>query len=197
LWTHALAITKGNYIAEDSLATALIDQGKMEEALPHLRRAKFLRPDDPLATLNIAGYEQIHGNYPAALEGYAQVSRFTKIPYLVAMARVNSGYAHYSLKQFESAKQDFEATLIEQPANSMAYRGLGLVTQKMGDISQAARDYNRAVELRATPVDYLLLAQALDLQGQTDAARAARFQAARMTPDLEGDLATVKQLLAE
>jgi tetratricopeptide (TPR) repeat protein len=150
-----------------------------------------------LATLNIAGYEQIHGNYQAALEGYAQVSRFTKIPYLVAMARVNSGYAHYSLKQYESAKQDFEATLNQQPANSMAYRGLGLVAQRMGDIPQAAENYERAVELRATPVDYLLLAQALDLRGQTDAARAARFQAARMSPDLSADLATVKQLLAE
>jgi hypothetical protein len=197
LWTHTLAITQGNYIAEDSLATALIDQGRMEDALPHLRRARFLRPDDPLAALNIAGYEQIHGNYPAALEGYAQVSRFTKIPYLVAMARVNSGYAHYSLKQYESAKQDFEATLNQQPANSMACRGLGLVAQRMGDISQAAKDYERSVELRATPVDYLLLAQALDLQGQTDAARVARFQAARMSRDLAGDVATVKQLLAE
>jgi hypothetical protein len=197
LWTHTLAVTEGNYIAEDSLATALIGQGRMEEALPHLQRARFLRADDPLATLNIASYEQVHGNYQTALEGYARVPRFTKIPYLVAMARVNSGYAHYSLKQYDSAKQDFEATLNEQPANSMAYRGLGLVAQRMGDIPQAAKDYERAVKLQPTPVGYLLLAQALDFGGQLDAARAARSRAARMTPDLAGDIATVKQLLAD
>jgi tetratricopeptide (TPR) repeat protein len=197
LWTHTLAITEGNYIAEDSLATALIDRGRMEEALPHLQRARFLRPDDPLATLNIASYEQVHGNYQAALEGYARVPRFTKIPYLVAMARVNSGYAHYSLKQYDSAKLDFEVTLNEQPGNAMAYRGLGLMAQRMGDVPQATKDYERAVEFQPTPVGYLLLAQALEIGGQTEAARAARSQAARMSPDFAGDIATVKQLLAD
>ena len=196
LWTHTLAITEGNYIAEDSLATALIAQGRMEDAMPHLQRARLLRPDDPIATLNIASYEQIHGNVQAALEGYARVAQFTRIPYLVAMALVNSGYAHCSLKQYDRAKQDFEATLEEQPGNSMAYRGLGLVAQRTGDITQAARDYQRAVELQPTPVGYLLLAQALEIGGQTDAARAAQSQAARMNPDLTGDIATVKQLLA-
>ena len=169
----------------------------MEEALPHLQRARFLRPDDPLATLNIASYEQVHGNYQAALEGYARVPRFTKIPYLVAMARVNSGYAHYSLKQYDSAKLDFEVTLNEQPGNAMAYRGLGLMAQRMGDVPQATKDYERAVEFQPTPVGYLLLAQALEIGGQTEAARAARSQAARMSPDFAGDIATVKQLLAD
>jgi len=196
LWTHTLAITEGNYIAEDSLATALIGQGRMEEAMPHLQRALRLRPNDPLATLNIASYEQIHGNYQAALDGYARVPRFTRIPYLVAMARVNSGYAHWSLKEYDSARQDFEATLKEQPGNWMAYRGLGLVAQRIGDIPQAAQDYERAVELQPTPAGYLLLAQALGISGQTDAAGAARSQAARMTSDLTGEIATVKQLLA-
>ncbi len=196
LWTHTLAITEGNYIAEDSLATALIAQGRMEEAMPYLQRARLLRPDDPIAALNIASYEQIHGNVQAALEGYARVAQFTRIPYLAAMALVNSGYAHCSLKQYDRAKQDFEATLEEQPGNSMAYRGLGLVAQRTGDITQAARDYQRAVELQPTPVGYLLLAQALEIGGQTDAARAAQSQAARMNPDLTGDIATVKQLLA-
>jgi protein O-mannosyl-transferase len=195
LWTHTLAITEGNYLAEDSLATALITKGRMEEAMPHLQRARFLRPDDPLATLNIASYEQVHGNYQAALEGYEKVPRFTKIPYLVTMARVNSGYAHYSLKQYDGAKQDFEATLMQQPGNSMAYRGLGLVAQRVGDISEAAKDYERSVELQPTPVGYLLLAQALQIGGQTEAAGAARSRAARMSPELSRDIASVKQLL--
>jgi tetratricopeptide (TPR) repeat protein len=196
LWTHTLAITEGNYIAEDNVATALIAQGRVEEALPHLQRARFLRPDDPMATLDMAGYEQIHGNYRAALEGYGRVPRFTKNSFLVAMARVNSGYAHCSLKEYDSAKQDFEAALKEQPGNSMAYRGLGLIAQGARDITQAAKDYERSVELQPTPVGYLLLAQALEIGGHAEAARAARSQAARMTPDLAGDLATVKQLLA-
>ena len=195
LWVHTLQITEGNYTAEDNVATALIAQGRVEEALPHLLRARGLRPNDPTATLNIAAYEQVHGNYQAALDGYARVRQFTKVPYWVAMARVNSGYAHYSLKQYDNAKQDFEATLIEQPANSSAYRGLGLLAQRAGDIMQATKDYERAVELQPTPLGYLLLAQALEIGGQAEAARAAQSRAARITSDLNGDIATMRQLL--
>ncbi len=196
LWTHTLQITGENFIAQDNLATALIAQGKIEEALPHLLRARLLRPDDPLSALNIATYQQMHGNYQDALNGYATVLHLTATPSLLATARVNSGYAHYSLKQYDKAKQDFEAGIRQQPGNSLAYRGLGLVAQRAGDIAGAITNYERAVELQPSPLGYLLLAQALDRAGQGDAARAAQTEAARMAPDLSDDIATVKQLLA-
>ncbi len=196
LWTHTLEITEGNYVAEDGAANALIAQGRIEEALPHLQRARLLRPNDPAATLNIASYEQMHGNYQAALDDYALVAQYTKIPYWVAMAWSNSGYAHLALKQSENAKQDFEAALSQQPGNSAAYRGLGLLAQRAGDIATAIQDYERSVELQPSPVGYLLLAQALEIGGKTDAARAAQAQAAEMTRDLDHEVATMKQLLA-
>ncbi|MGD0506447.1 MAG: hypothetical protein ABSA27_01535 [Terriglobales bacterium] len=197
LWNHTLAITEGNYVAEDGAANALIAQGRIEEALPHLQRARFLRPDDPVATLNIASYEQIHGNYQAALDDYALVAQYTRIPYWVAMARANSGFAHLSLKQYEDAKQDFEAALNLEPGNSPAYRGMGLLAQRAGDIASAIQDYERSVELEPSPVGYLLQAQALEIGGQTAAARAAQAHAADMTRDLDQEVATVKQLLAD
>jgi protein O-mannosyl-transferase len=197
LWSHALKITEGNYTAEDNLAAALIAKGQIEEAMPHLRRARFLRPDDPMSTLNIATYEQMHGHYQAAIDGYARVPECTKDPSLLTLARVNSGYAHLSLKQYDSAKKDFDAGLKQQPGNSSAYRGLGLLEQRAGEVTQATEHYERSVELQPTPVGYLLLAQALEIDGQRDAARAAESQAARMTADLNDDIATVRQLLAD
>jgi len=196
LWNHTLEITEGNYVAEDGAANALIAQGRMDEAMPHLQRARLLRPNDPAATLNIASLEQMHGNYQAALDGYARLAQYTKIPYWMAMARVNSGFAHYSLKQYDHAQQDFEATLNEQPGNASAYRGLGLLAQRAGDIATATQDYERSVELQASPLGYLLLAQALERGGQAEAARAAKAHAADMTRDLDHDIATVNQLLA-
>jgi len=196
LWSHALEITEGNYAAEDNLATALIAQGRVEEAVPHLRRAEFMRPDDPLSTLNLATYEQMHGNYQAAIDGFAKMPQCTKDPGLLAMSRTNSGYAHYWLKQYDKAKLDFEAAILLQPGSSGAFRGLGLAAQKTGDISHAVQEYERAVEIEPSPSGYLFLAQALDLDRQTEAARAAQSQAARMAPDLSDDLATVKYFLA-
>src|ERR1700688_2090287 len=196
LWSHALEITEGNYTAEDNLATALIAQGKIEEAVPHLRRAEFMLADDPLSTLNLATYEQMRGHYQASIDGYAKMQQCTKDPSLLAMARVNSGYAYYSLKQYEKAKQDFAAGLSLQPGNSVAYRGLGLAAQKTGDISQAIQDYERAVELAPTASGYLFLAQALDLDRQVEPSRAARSRAVRMTSDLNDDLAIVRHFLS-
>ena len=195
LWTHTLEITEANFTAEDNLAGALITQGRVEEALPHLLRARALRPDDPLSALNVATYLQMHGKYQAALDGYSTVVQLTKAPPLLAIARANSGYAHYSLKQYGDAQQDFEAALKEQPGNSSAYRGLGLLAQRAGDIAQAAKDYERSAELQPSPVGYLLLAQALEIGGQAEAARAAQSRAARMTQDLSDDIAVVRQLL--
>jgi protein O-mannosyl-transferase len=197
LWTHTLAVTGDNYTAEDNMATALIAPGRVEEAMPHLQRARFLQPDDPMALLNIATYDQMHGNYQAALDGYARAIQFTKKPPLLAMAHTNSGYAHYSLKQYDHAKQDFEAALTQQPENSPAYRGLGLVAQRAGDMAEASADYEQSIDLQPTPVGYLLLAQALEIGGKVEAARTAQAQAAHMDPDLTDDIATVRQLLAK
>lgn len=196
LWTHTLEVTGANYTAEDNLATALITSGRVVEAIPHLQRALFLRPDDPIATLNIATYEQMQGHYQAALDGYARVPQFTNSPPLLATAKLNSGYAHYSVKQYDNAQQDFEAALNLQPRNSAAYRGLGLVAQRAGDIAQAAKDYERAIELQPSPVDYLLLAQALEIGGQSAAAREAQSRAAGMSRDLNDDIASARQFLA-
>jgi hypothetical protein len=197
LWSHSVEITRDNFTAEENLALALLDQGKVQEALPHLQRAHFLQPGDPLATLNIATYDQMHGNYQSALEGFRQVVQFPyTAPSLRAKAHANSGYAHLSLKQFGNAKQDFEAALSEQPANSAAYRGVGLLAQRAGDIVQATRDYQRSVELQPSPVGYLLLAQALERCRQDEAAHAAVAQAVRMSQDLKDDVAVVRQLLA-
>ncbi len=65
-----------------------------------------------------------------------------------------------------------------------------------GNIAQAAEDYEKSVELQPTPVGYLLLGRALELGGQPEAARAAQSQAVSMTQDLNDDVATARQLLA-
>ena len=138
----------------------------------------------------------MHGNYEAALNGYATVVQLTKNPGLLATALGYSGYVHYSLKQYDNARQDFEAALNQQPEYPSAYRGLGLLAQREGDMMQAMKDYQRSVEIQPTPVGYLLLAQALEISGQAEAARAAQFQATRMTQDLNNDIAIMQQLLA-
>ncbi|MGB8773320.1 MAG: tetratricopeptide repeat protein, partial [Terriglobales bacterium] len=119
----------------------------------------------------------------------------------VETALVDSGYAHLALKQYDNARQDFEAARNEAAQNQetvdpVVYRALGLLAQKAGDIGQAAQNYERSVEIDPTPVGYLLLAQALEISGQTNAASAAQAEAGRTSRDISRDIAIVKQLLS-
>jgi tetratricopeptide (TPR) repeat protein len=198
LWNHTLQVTGANFTAEENLALALIDQGKIGEALPHLYRAQSLQPHDPLSTLNIATYDQMRGNYEAALAGFTKVIQF---PYTAhpmrAVAFANSGYAHLSLHKYTSAKQDFESALHENANNSAAYRGMGLLAQRSGDLTEAVRNYELAVELQPSSVGYLLLAHARELGLQPEAGRAAESQAIRLTRDINDEIAVARQLLRD
>ena len=184
LWRHTLDITERNFIAEDNVGTALLVKGRTDEAIQYFRRAQAVRPADPVSALNIASYEQQHGNYQPALEGYQRVLQLTTSPGLVALAHANRGYVWYELKQYDRAQQDFEAALKQQPQNAAAYQGLGLVAQRSGDWVEAAQNIERAIEIQPTPMAYRLLAQVLESAGKQDAADAARTQAERMTSDL-------------
>lgn len=183
LWRHTLDLTERNFIAEDSAATALLAKGKTDEAIQYFRRANAIRPADPVSAVNIASYEQQHDNYPAALEAYQRVFQLTTSPGLLALAHANRGYAYLALKQYDSAKQDFETALKEQAQNPAAYLGLGLLAQRAGDWKQAAHDFEHAIEIQPTPMAYELLAQVLESAGQNQAAHAARAQAAQKTSD--------------
>ena len=44
LWSHAVAVTRNNYMAEDHLGGALLADGQMEAAMPHFYRAVAINP---------------------------------------------------------------------------------------------------------------------------------------------------------
>jgi protein O-mannosyl-transferase len=197
LWMHTLELTQGNYTAEDMLATALIAEGRIEQAVPHLRQAIAFRPDDAMATLNLATYDQMRGDYSSAIAGYARLAQFTKNAALTQLALINSGYAYMSLKDHENARRSFASVLHAQPANAAAFRGLGLAEQRAGNLAGAIPNYRQAAQIEPTAVNYLLLAQSLELAGQIEAARAAGSQAASLGTNWNEDAATVKRLLTE
>src|SRR6202011_3984709 len=66
LWSHAVQVTGENFIAEDKLVGAFLEQGHIDEAIPHFRAAAAIEPSDPMSHLNIAADEQRRGNLPQA-----------------------------------------------------------------------------------------------------------------------------------
>ncbi len=70
LWSHAAAVVKNHWLAEDNVAFLLLKQGKNEEAMPHFRRAAALNPTDSGSNIQIAQYEQKRGNLRDAIAHY-------------------------------------------------------------------------------------------------------------------------------
>ena len=78
LWSRSLQVTSPNHEAENNLGVMLMDDGRLGEALPHLRAAVALNPLSPIDNLNLARCEQRQGNLPQAVEHYQTVIRLTQ-----------------------------------------------------------------------------------------------------------------------
>ncbi len=71
IWTRSLQITpENNFVAEGSLGYVLTQAGYQAQAVPYLKKALQLRPNDPLSNLELAVYEQQHGSLTTAIELY-------------------------------------------------------------------------------------------------------------------------------
>jgi predicted Zn-dependent protease len=82
------------------------------------------------------------------------------------------------------------------PQQTMSMVGLGLMAQKAGDLPEAIRQYSRAMAVQPTDVGYLLLAQALRLQGHTKEAREISERVAQVSTNLTEAQKTVESLLS-
>src|SRR5271157_100710 len=184
LWSHALAVTDNNFIAEDNLGGALILEGKEEEAHPHFEAAARINPRDPMSRSNLGTYFQTHNQIREAVAEYQAAISLTSDPGLLAQTYVNLGAAQRTLGEDEAARQDFEQSLRLNPKQFNAWLGLGLLAEKQGNLQEAVSDLSRSVELHPSAQGYFELGRALALAGRIPEALDAYQQALNLSPDL-------------
>jgi len=197
LWSHALAVTEGNFVAHDNLGNALVTLGRYDEALVHFQAAAAINPKDPLSQLNIGAYQLQHGQVGESIARCLKVLQLTSDRGLRANALGNLGSAYRRLGDYARAKESYEAALRLDSSNAFILIGLAVLAQRSGDLARARDDYSRAVALQPTDVGYLLLAQALEKSGHSGEAQAARQQAEKLTKDLGQAQETAQKLLSE
>jgi protein O-mannosyl-transferase len=109
LWSHALDVTSGNFLAENNLGKALLTEGKLEEGVAHFYQAAAIYPDDPVSNLNIGVYEQKRGNYAVAIARYKKTVSITRDNQLKAAALVNMAACYRQLGDSIDAQQAEDA----------------------------------------------------------------------------------------
>jgi len=78
LWSHAIAVTRGNYIAEEDLGATLLKLGRMDEAMTHFQAAAAIAPFDGQIFFYMGTCEQQRGDLSKAIARYQQVISVTQ-----------------------------------------------------------------------------------------------------------------------
>jgi Tfp pilus assembly protein PilF len=184
LWTHALAVTGDNFIAQDNLGGALLLLGKPDEAYAHFQAASRINPRDPMSHSNLGTYLQQQGRLAEAVEQYDRAIHLTSDPGLLAATYANLGNACRKLGQDAQAQESYDQALRMNPGQFNAYLGLGQLQEKRNQLEDAIRSYSRSVELRPTNEGFLLLGHALESAGRRPEALAAYESALKLSPGL-------------
>jgi tetratricopeptide (TPR) repeat protein len=197
LWSHAAAVTTGNFVAEDGIGSSLLQQGELEQAIPHFQLAAELHPTDTISNSNLAFYKMEHGDLLGALAQYKTLIENTHDERSKANAFVNMGNMEDKLGDLSAARNDFQAAVNLRPRNARAWIGLGVSTQKSGDYPAAIQAYSHAVSVQPSDLTYLLLAGALKQSGQDDAAASATETAKQLSQNFAQTQQFVNSLFSQ
>jgi tetratricopeptide (TPR) repeat protein len=184
LWSHALAVTENNFVAEDNLGGALILEDKEEQAHAHFEAAARINPKDPMSRSNLGTYYQTHNRMREAIAEYDAAVELTSDPILLSLTYANLGAAHLTLGEYEAAHKNFDESLRLNPGQFKAWLGLGLMAEKQGNVGEAITDLSRSVDLQPTSQAYLELGRLLAQTGHVPEALDAYQQALKISPEL-------------
>jgi protein O-mannosyl-transferase len=197
LWSHTLAVTDRNFVAEDNFGNALIEAGKYDEGIAHFRRAAEIEPGDPVSEVNLGIYAQQHGDLQQAAARYQYALQLASDPQVRAAAYANLGGIYFAFHNYQQAQENFESALRLGSRSPSVFLHMGLIAQKNSDWNNSIRFYAMYVAVEPSDIGYFLLGQALDNAGDHERAKLAYQQAQRSSRNMDETRKAVAKLLAE
>jgi tetratricopeptide (TPR) repeat protein len=176
LWSHAVDVTKNNFLGEQNLGAALLASNRYQEALPHFQRAVELRPQDLGGHLNLAGVLALSDRPREAIVEYETAMPAVSDPGMRVVAYATLGRLYSQVGEYSKAQASYEQALQIDPQRSDAKQGLAKV-----EVSNAMRD----VAESPSGETYFRLGQALQQEGRTAEAEAVYKRALTLDPKLK------------
>lgn len=145
LWTHTLQVTRSNFIAEDKVASALMDLGRNDEAILHFSSAIRLKPTEPIAYIVLGALLRDRDPRMAIDRSQAALT-LTHSPQQLLAIYINLGMASSNIGDYEAASKSFQQALRIEPSDRVAMMGLGSVSlrQAAGRMEHELQQYPSA-----------------------------------------------------
>ena len=144
LWTHTLACTSDNFIAHNNLGNALLQKGKVEEAIAHFQKALQIYPDYAEAHYNLGNVLLHKGSVDEAIIHY---QRALQIKPDYAEDCYNLGAALIKKGSVDDAIANYRMALQIKPNFAEAHYNLGNVLLQKGNLDEAIAHYQRALQI--------------------------------------------------
>ncbi|HVI08117.1 MAG TPA: tetratricopeptide repeat protein [Candidatus Binatia bacterium] len=183
LWRHALAVTQQNYVAHDALARDLARQGRIDESIAEHKAAQKLHAYGSADMIDIGVFEQTHGRAQDAIEQFGWALNAAEDAKSRSDALSFLGSAFLQTGDLRRAGLSYNYALRENPENTSALLGSGLLAERQGDLDTALGKIAQAAKIIPSDLDYLILEQVLRRAGRTRDADEARSRAERVSHD--------------
>jgi tetratricopeptide (TPR) repeat protein len=184
LFSHALAVTSRNGIAEDNLGTALMEMGRPDLAMPHFEAAVEYVPQLSTAHYNLGVLEQQQNHPDAARRQYELALQFGSDEKEAAQCHSNLGFLLLDLNDLKGAIDHFSAALQVNPDKQNSLLGRGMAEYRLGNLDAAVSDLSRAVQVAPLAQADFWLGRALEDKGETAAAAQAYDATLQLAPSM-------------
>jgi Flp pilus assembly protein TadD len=191
LFGHAVRVTSAdNRLARVLLASALVEQGRLDEAERRYAEALRLKPEDPFALTGMGTVLLRRGEFGAAAELFSAALR----------SDPNFVLAHHGLgaallfvpDRLDDALLHSDRALRTGPEDPRTHVNLGMGYERKGDLDRAVNHYRAALRLGLVEAElHRSLARVLVQQGRLDEGVAQYREALRLEP---ADGATARRL---
>ena len=143
LWTNAVRSAPSAH-AHQSLGRELVRQGRVGEALPHLRARVELRPAGPVEHYEVGAALERLGRLPEATEHYAKAVRLSPAN---AHYRNYLGAALMKEGRIDEAVTELRRAVALERSSAEAHKNLGAALGRRGHDTEAIEQFEEALRL--------------------------------------------------
>jgi len=194
LFKHTLSVTEKNFVIHNAYGNALVNNGRLDEAISQYR----------LALKSKCEYVEAYNNLGAALAKQGKLDEGIDCFYQALNLKPDYAEPHYNLAvafksqgNLDEAINHYRKAIHIKPDHIEAYNDLSIALVKQGKFEEALTNFYRALRLAPDcAVTHSNLGLALSMIGRFDMALQHLQEAASLKPDYAAPLNGMARILA-